>query len=198
VSSPTPVPTSQPPVTPAAVLALSPGYTDDAATGAVNWALSQVESYCERHFAQRSSTVTVTAYDGRALLPDPPVTAVTDVQALVRWPLYSPLSWQPLDPTSYQFTEAGEIYDARCYRYDTPWPSTPRGLKVTYTHGFENWPQAVIDAVTALAAAYIVNPAGMSERRVLDVTYRWMAGIGAAGVADPFAGLSEFVLREVA
>jgi hypothetical protein len=180
---------------PAAVLALSPGYSDDAATGAISWALSQVEAYCERSFAQATTTVTVTARDGRALLPDPPVTDVTDVQALVSWPLYTTPAWQALD--GYQFTEDGEIYDARLVRCGVvPWPTLTRGLKVTYTHGFDFWPQPVIDAVSALAAAYIVNPAGRSERRVLDVTDRWMRDVGAAGIADPFAGLARYVLRE--
>lgn len=190
------VPTSQPAAEPAAVLALAPGYSEDAAAGAISWATSQVESYCERRFVQRTNTVTVTAYDGRALLPDPPVTAVSDVQGWLRWPLHSAASsWQAID--GYGFNEAGEVFDDRLYRGNgVPWPADRRGLKVTYTHGFDAWPQAVIDAVVALAAAYVVNPAGMSERRILDSTYRWMPGVGAAGVVDPFAGLADYVLRD--
>lgn len=197
MTAPTTVPTSQPPVQPAAVLALSPGYSDAAAAGAVRWALSQVEDYCERCFAQRSSTVTVTAHGGVALLPDPPAVSVSALQSLVRYPIGSALAWQDIDPTTAILTEDGEIYDGRPYLgCGVPWSTQPRGMKVTYTHGFAEWPQPVIDAVTALAAAYLVNPAGMSERRVLDTTYRWMPGVGPAGVTDPMAGLARYVLRD--
>lgn len=197
----TEIATTDPPATPAAVLALSPGYSDTAAAGAISWALTQVESYCQRRFAHRDSTVTVTAHCGAALLPDPPITSVVKVESLVRWPIGSmaPLDWHELDLGSYYWSENGEIADGRAYvGADVPWSAVRNGIRVTYSHGFEFWPQAVIDSVVALAAAYIVNPAGMSERRVLDVTNRWMPGVGAAGVVDPFAGLADYVLREVA
>lgn len=217
MTTPDPVPTSGPPCAGADVEVIVPGvWAPGASDAAVAWALGQVEDYCGRHFALGSSTVSVTPSGGAALLPDPPVQAVTEVEAFLRpYASMSPPVWVTLDPSSYYCTPDGELCDISTvgHRGDhlgagpAPFGTLPQSLKVTYEHGFTNWPPAVIAAVKALAAAYLVNPAGMSEQRTAETMRRWLTGGAAAAGATtsgkPAGGittataLDRYVLVEV-
>lgn len=188
----TAVATTSPPATAADVVALVPGvWSAGAPEAAVSWALSQVQDYCGRRFAEQTDhTVTVTPNNGHAMLPDPPVSSVAAVQGLIRPVGGTELAWTDL--AGYECTPDGELYDTRLRRWPA-WPTRSHSLKVTYTHGFTHWPQAIVDAVKQLAAGYLVNPTGMNVHRVADTNYQWLAGlIGASGIG----GLDRYVLLE--
>jgi len=174
---------------------------------ALDWASDSVESYCERKFAYvASETVFVDPFVGNggqpmAMLPNPPVSAVTTVQA--QESLGSGLQWVTL--TNYGWATDGLIYDtSRYYGYygvtstsNVPtWPSLPRSLQVTYSHGYTlpesatvtgvpTLPSGIVNAVIRGAALYLDNPTGASEVRVGEVTNRFNdPSMSAAGWLD--------------
>lgn len=164
-------------VAPSQVPAFLKGTRSDAdVSAALSWAANAVEAYCERDFTLRTDDVVlVDPFWRSAQLPNPPVTAVSLVEAWMRNQSGS-LSWQTL--TNYRWTAEGLLYDTTgepgTDMSQVPsWPSAPKGLRVTYTHGFATVPQAVIDAVIKAAAGYLGNPLSMSSRKVGDVESSW-------------------------
>jgi hypothetical protein len=152
--------------------------TDVAA--ALEWASSAVEAYCERDFTYRANeTVLVDPFPVKrsAQLPNPPVIAVTAVEGWLRND-QGVLAWVPL--TNYAWTKDGLLYDTSgqpgtdISQLPT-WPTLPKSLKVTYTHGFVDMPDAVVSAVIKAAAGYLANPFNMSERRTGEISYKWDA-----------------------
>lgn len=146
---------------------------------ALSWAATAVEAYCERSFSAVADDVVVLDPFGNhsAQLPNPPVTAVSLVEG------YMPrndgtMAWQTL--TAVNFNERGLLWDTSA---DNPalyqpwplqtWPTLPNSLRVTYSHGYADPPQAVIDAAVKAAAIYLANPFNLVERRAGDVTFRW-------------------------
>lgn len=197
-------------------------HTCDEVQLALDWASESIESYCERKFAYRSDTVFVNPYRGdggrpMALLPNPPVWNVSTVMA--QMPISGGLSWVELQ--YYGFAQDGLIYDtARYYGYfgvtgssfwsgvanadgffdygNVPsWPTLPRSLQVTYTHGFAlpgcedediplsvpDLPKGLVSAVIRGAAVYLENPVGAGEGRVGEITNRFDPS-GPAGWLD--------------
>lgn len=161
---------------------IAANYDDASLNAALSWASSSVEAYCERHFAQVvDDTAIVDPYwPGRtALLPDPPVTAVSSVQAWL--PQSGQMTWVSL--TNYNWQPDGLIWDTTgevgIPRLGPHWPRLRQSLRVTYTHGFitegdgANLPQPIIDAVIKAAAGYLANPYNLTERKAGDATYRW-------------------------
>jgi len=189
---------------------------------ALDWASDSIESYCERKFAYvASDTVFVDPFVGdggraTALLPNPPVSAVTTVQA--QMPINGGLQWVPL--TNYGWASDGLLYDTSryfgyygvtgstywsgvnnadgAYDYDNvpSWPTLPRSLQVTYSHGYTlpqsatvtgvpTLPSGIVNAVIRGAALYLDNPTGASENRVGDITNRYVDPLqGPAGWLD--------------
>lgn len=158
---------------------VSVGRDDDDLEAAISWASSQVESYCERKFAQQTDhVVLVNPLSGRtAQLLDPPVTAVTLVEAWL--PRQGAMEWVSLP--NYAFTEEGLLYDTTglpgvLYDGGYTWPTLPRSLRVTYTHGFAETPQPVKDAVIRAVSMYLTDPTGrLVQKQIDDVSYQWSA-----------------------
>jgi hypothetical protein len=203
------VATSGPPVTAEQLVATMPGvWGDGAPEAAVSWALSQCEDYCGRRFAKQTGDVVVLYPDD--LLPDPPILDVTRVEGKLRPYGAITAAWQDLP--SWDWTPDGRVYDTSVFPstsgWAPTWPSLPASLRVTYDHGFDYWPQPVIDTVKALAALFLVNPTGMSELRTAEVMRRWYTGgatangtstsggYGAGGLSSQ-TGLDRLVLVEV-
>jgi hypothetical protein len=137
-------------------------HTEDEVQLALDWASDSIESYCERSFAYvASDTVFINPYRGTggkhmALLPNPPVSNVSAVQA--QMPIDSGLAWVQLQ--YYDWEEDGLVYDTTRYYgmfgvtgssfwsgvanadgwFDyggvPSWPTLPRSLQVTYDHGY--------------------------------------------------------------
>lgn len=125
------------------------------------------------------------SYGGRAMLWNPPVTNVTQVQALMPQPGDSDndMTWITLQ--YYNWTETGLLYDASMLpgNIDGPqpsWPTLPGSLRVTYDHGFvlpgdtgtgPALPEAITNAIIRAAATYLANPWGFTAWRTGDVSY---------------------------
>ena len=182
-------------------------HTTDEVQLALDWASDSIESYCERKFAYvASDTVFVDPFVGNggqpsAMLANPPVSAVTLVQAQIQ--SGSGLQW--VTWTNYGWAADGLIWDTSSYygyygvtgTIDTPtWPTLPRSLQVTYSHGYTlpqsatvtgvpTLPSGIVNAVIRGAALYLDNPSGASEVRVGDVTNRYLDPMtSAAGWLD--------------
>lgn len=158
-------------------------------TAALSWASGAVEAYCERDFAYKADDVVlVDPFPVRrsAQLPNPPVVAVKSVEAWMRNATGS-MSWQAL--TNYRWTVDGLLYDTTGEPGTDvsalpSWPTAPRGLRVTYTHGFVEIPQPVIDATIKAAAGYLANPFGNTRRRVGEVESAWSETLVQQGLID--------------
>jgi len=152
--------------------------SDADVEAALSWASGVVEAYCERDFSYHiDDVVLVDPFPAKrsAQLPSPPVLSVSSVQAWMRGPTGS-MGWQTL--TNYAWTADGLLYDTTgqpgTQINEAPsWPNAPKSLRVTYTHGWIDTPQPVVDAVLKAAAAYLANPFGNIRRRVGDVESDW-------------------------
>lgn len=144
-------------------------------------------------FGAPSGLAGVGDYAGRAMLPNPPVTAISLVQGWLPDPSSvddgsSAMSWQTMP--SYNWTAYGLLYDTSNLLANSElprpsWPTLPASLQVTYTHGFvlpgdtastgPALPQGVVDAILKAAAYWLVNPVGYTNYKVGDVSYAFNA-----------------------
>jgi hypothetical protein len=196
-------------------------HSQDEVNLALAWASDSVESYCERKFAYNGNdTVFVNPYRGSggkamALLPNPPVQNVSTV--LAEFPDSGDgLQWVTLQ--YYEWATDGLLYDTTKYYglngvtgssfwsgvvnadgfFDygniPSWPTIPRSLQVTYSHGFTlpgqpavagvpALPSGVINAVIKGASLYLSNAGGGIEARVGEITNRYDPS-GPAGWLD--------------
>lgn len=153
---------------------LKGAWPDADVSAALSYASSAVEAYCERDFSYVvNDVVTIDPFPVRrsAQLPDPPVISISKVDANMRDNL-GVLSWQEL--TNYAWTADGLLYDTSglpgvSVAAVPSWPSLPKSLRVTYTHGFQTVPQPLVDAVIKAAGSYLANPFGMTQRKAGDV-----------------------------
>ncbi len=153
-------------------------WSDKDVTAALSWASAAVEAYCERDFGYYADQVVlIDPFPVRrsAQLPSPPVLAVSAVEALMR-DTTGATSWQPL--TNYAWTAEGLLYDTSGQpgvnvTAVPSWPTLPKSLRVTYTHGFVDTPDAIVAAVIKAAAAYLANPFGNTSRKVGEVQSDW-------------------------
>ena len=168
---------------------------DADVNAALSWASSAIEAYCERDFTYVvNDVVTVDPFPVRrsAQLPNPPVIAISKVEAYMR-DNTGATSWQEL--TNYAWTSDGLLYDTSGQPgvnvVAVPsWPSLPKGLRVTYTHGFQTVPLPLVDAVIKAAGSYLANPFGMTSRKAGDVESAWAVTLLQTG------GLAEITLSK--
>lgn len=166
---------------------LKGNFSNTDVDAALSWAAGAVEAYCERDFSYKANDVIlVDPFPVRrsAQLPNPPVVSVTSVEAYMRNETGA-LSWQPL--TNWAWTDEGLLYDTTGLPGTNvsqlpSWPTAPKSLRVTYTHGFAEVPQPVVDAVVKMAAGYLTNPFMMNSRKVGDVESSWSVEMMRAGV----------------
>ena len=207
-------------------------HTLDEVQLALDWASDSVESYCERKFGWVSAdTVFVDPYRGnggraQAMLPNPPVSNVSTVLGLM--PVAGSLNWVALQ--NFAWAADGLLYDTTRYvgyngvtgstfwsgvsnatgafDYDNvpSWPSVPRGLQVTYDHGYQlpettvtasgqtipsnapPLPDGVISAVIKGASFYLDNPSGAIENRVSEITNRYEANATSGWLDEKLLG----------
>lgn len=129
-------------------------------------------------------------YIGQAMLPNPPVTAVTAVSGYLPMVNGGEQGWVSL--TNFEWSSDGFVWDtsgmpgvAMSDGGPVPsWPRMPRSLQVTYSHGFtlpgagavagvDALPDGVVSAVIGLTAFYLDNPSGAIESRVGEITNRY-------------------------
>lgn len=169
--------------------------SDADVNAALSWASNAVEAYCERNFSYVANDVVLLdpfPANRSAQLPNPPVHSVSTVEAYMR-DSTGASSWQTL--VNWAWNADGLLYDTTgqpgTQISEVPsWPTLPKSLRVTYTHGFMDVPQPVIDQVIKLAANYMTNPFNMTNRKVGDVEMGFSAGI----MQRYGAGLDEAVL----
>jgi hypothetical protein len=177
-----------------------PGFLKGAAsdadvTAALSWAASAVEAYCERNFSYVANDVVLIdpfPVKRSAQLPNPPIQSVSTVEAYMR-DATGQMSWQTL--VNWAWTADGLLYDTTgqpgTQISEVPsWPALPKSLRVTYTHGFMDTPQPVVDQVIKLAATYLTNPFNMTSRKVGDVEM----GFSVSLLQSAGGGLDEAVL----
>lgn len=168
---------------------LKGAWSDADVTAALAWASGAVEAYCERDFTYRTNEVVlIDPFPVRrsAQLPNPPVTAVSLVEAYMRNE-NGAMAWQTL--TNWAWTADGLLYDTTGQpgtdmSMVPSWPSAPKSLRVTYTHGFQTVPADLTAAVVKAAGQYLANPYGMIQRRAGDVSYQWSDRSGEALLDD--------------
>jgi hypothetical protein len=163
---------------------VSNSYDSAAVDGALAWASSVIEGYCNRNFNLVTGEVVILdPYRGSAILPDFPVVAVTSVEAFLPDVSGPNMSWVTL--TNFGWTpHTGFLYDTTGLPGTTwsggpSWPWLPGSLRVTYTHGYATVPQPVKDVCVRLAQQYLENTGMMVQRRVGDMEARYS---GSAGV----------------
>lgn len=153
-------------------------WSDADVSAALSWASSSVEAYCERNFSYvPNDQVLVDPFpvNRSAQLPDPPVESVSLVEGYLRDQNGS-MAWRTL--TNWMWTADGLLYDTTGQpgtdvSLVPSWPSAPKSLRVTYTHGFPVIPQDLADGVVKAAAGYLSNPLNLTARRVGEVSYQW-------------------------
>lgn len=156
---------------------------------ALSWASGAVEAYCERNFSYAANhVVLVDPFPAKrsAQLPNPPVISVSTVEAYMR-DSTGVMSWQTL--VNWAWTADGLLYDTTgqpgTQINEVPsWPAAPKSLRVTYTHGFLEPPQPVVDAVVKAAAGYLANPFANTRRKVGDVESDWAVALLQQGMID--------------
>lgn len=161
-------------------------YDDPSITRALTWAQSFIEAYCDQSFDLNADVeVLIDPKPYRsALLPYVPVVSISKVEGLLP-PAISPSGYVWTELTNYTFApDTGLIYDTTgepgvSFGVNPSWPWVPRGLRVTYTHGYETAPQAVVDVACRLAQQYLENPASVMQRRVGDVENRFSGSKGS-------------------
>ena len=129
------------------------------------------------------------------MLPNPPVWNVSTV--LAGHPDCSGDGLQWVELQHYQWTEDGLIYKGRPggstadryfgnFGYDTvpSWPTLPRSLQVSYSHGFvlpgdepvegvPNLPNGIKNVVIRGAAVFLENPQLATDLRIGEIGYKF-------------------------
>ncbi|ETB29466.1 hypothetical protein [Mycobacterium avium] len=151
---------------------------DDVAQ-ALSWAQSFVENYCNRTFDLVTDDVAVVDPHPhrRALLPMIPVADVSSVEALICG------AWTAL--TNYAYVgETGLLYDTTGEPGTTSdaWPWLPGSLRVTYTHGYTDVPQDLINTACRFAQQYLENPTLLLQREVGSFSERYAGNTGGVGI----------------
>lgn len=169
----------------AAFTPIAATYDSPSITRALTWAESFIESYCDQSFNLHVGTVSY--IDPKpyrcALIPLVPISNVTTVEGLLPSATApGPYVWTAL--TNYTWVaDTGLIYDTTGepgVTWDTgpTWPWVKGGLRVTYDHGYDTAPQAVVDVACRLAQQYLENPASVMQRRVGDTENRFSGSKG--------------------
>lgn len=145
-----------------AVLQRTPADLDEQADmeAALARASAYVRRYTRQHIEQVSETITLDGVHGQWLfLPQRPVTAVASVV---------------VDGTTlvadddYRWSADGTLY-----RVAATWAAYPRGISVTYTHGYATIPEDVVGVTATLAARQFDNPQGVRSETLDQYSYTY-------------------------
>lgn len=133
---------------------------DPAALAALDTASAFVEAYLGQPVELVDETVILDGSGTRVLLL--PAYPVTDVDVVG-------IDDEVLEPgIDYEWSKTGELR-----RRGGPWPSTLRSIAVTYSHGFDPVPDAIVGVVTAMAARLYDTPLSVRQESIggYSVTY---------------------------
>jgi hypothetical protein len=138
----------------------------DAATGLI-------QDYTEQTISQVEGEVITLDGEGRRrlLLPQIPVTAVASVDETV-----DGTTTTLVEDDDYTWTESGILA-----RVDGSWPSEPRSVEVTYSHGFGTVPQSIVGICLAAAARVFSNPSSVRSQAIDGYSVQFF-GQGQSGV----------------
>jgi len=170
---------------------ISAAYTDAEISQALAWAQSFVEEYCNRgengfDLVQNDIVFVDPLVYRQALLPSIPVTGVSAVSALMPSSNTGGMAWTTL--TNYAFVgETGLLYDTTgepgvSWTFGPSWPSLPGSLQVTYSHGYSQIPNGLINAACRFTQQYLENPALLLQREVGDFHERYAGNSGGVGI----------------
>lgn len=96
----------------------------------------------------------------------------TDTLVLPSWPV---TAISALDEDGTSLTQGDDYVWSRSgvvTRKRDVWPSLPRSVEVTFTHGYTTIPEVIRSATVKIAAASWVNPAGVRSESIGDYSYR--------------------------
>lgn len=161
---------------------IASNYDNDEVAAALSWAETEVTEYCNRSFDLVTGAVDILdPAVGSAILNHVPVVNITLVEGYL--PVTNGMQWTTL--TNYLVKkDTGLIFDSTGLP-GTPWmggrswPWLPASLRVTYDHGYDPVPRALIDVAMRLGRQYLENPELQVQLRVGDIEQRFS---GAAGV----------------
>lgn len=173
------------------------GFDSTAVDGALSWASSVIEGYCNRTFGLvTGDVVTITPRAGGGMLPQYPVVQVSLVEGYLPDLVNGGMAWQSM--TNYWLVaDTGLLYDTTGLPGTTwsggpTWPWIPGSLRVTYDHGYAVLPNDLKDVCVRLATRYLENPVGMVERRVGDMEARFSGSAGFMFDASDQAVLASY------
>lgn len=140
-------------------------------------AVSAVRSYCGWHIAPSvTETVTVDGPGvGMLLLPTLHLTAVTDVTN----------DGEVADPANVEWSERGAIRTNKC------WTRKWRGVQVTITHGFEDFPHEVLAVCRDMAK----SDGRIGASAMTSGPHQVQFGVTGAGVQAGAVGMSDLQMR---
>ena len=136
-------------------------------------ASARVRAYTGQSFEQSTSTDRVQVRNGRAVLPQRPVSAVSAVADTDANDV--DFDWYSGDTVALMLSD---VFDREPYRHGLLW------VDVTYTHGYASIPADVVEVVCSMVLrAFGVQPdaTGYSSESIDDYTYR-VGTVAAAGV----------------
>lgn len=133
-------------------LASSSAYSDDLISAAADRITEEFAAICGVAFAPTARTVTFDGdYTSELYLPDPLVTAVTTVET------WTGSTWQT-------FSGTARVLDERTLYYDGGiWPFGRAQVRVTYTHGYDTPPAAIVRAALILCVDQLTG-SNVSDR----------------------------------
>jgi hypothetical protein len=124
------------------------------ASGMVRDALQQQIS------AVADEVILVDPLDGAyVLLPELPIGAVTLVET------FDGTAWVTADPATYTVSKRLGMIAAKP-GYGASWPSAPESWRVTYSHGFNTVPDAIVGVVLGVAARAYASPVAVDSERI--------------------------------
>lgn len=160
---------------------LAGGVDSSAAGRALSWATSFIVGYCGRTFdLATDEVILVSPHFGSAFLPGTPIVNVSTVEAYL--PNGGGMVWTTL--TNYAVeNDTGYIYDTTglpgtTWGLGPTWPWLPSSLRVTYTHGYAQTPQGLIDVCCRLALQYLENPSLAMNSKVGEIEDRFSGSTG--------------------
>lgn len=125
-------------------------------------AAALIRAYCHWHIWPRMTETVVCDGPGTDLLvlPTLMLTAVSAVTETRRGVGGAPVALNVA--TDVDWSEAGLVWHVDRRR----WTSKPRGVSVTFEHGYQNAPSQIVQLATALAARAASNPTRLKRMQV--------------------------------
>lgn len=158
-------------------------FADAELTAAEARIRASFERYCGVAFEPTPRTATVDgARGGPLILPDPLVTAVTNVETFVG---------TTATGLTVEERNAIEIDNSLLHRRGNVWPTGARAVRVTYTHGYATPPPDIVRAALILAVEQLAG-SNISARATQATNENGAFNLAVAGWRDnqPF-GLPE-------